>query len=774
VPTDTSSPSARARHRVIVHGVVQGVGFRPFVYALARELGLSGEVANTSAGVFVEIEGAAPALAMFAVRVRADAPPLAQVDDVHVETLPVRGGTEFRIVESNAGDGRTLVSPDVATCDDCLRELADPTDRRYRHPFISCTNCGPRFTIIVDLPYDRPATTMADLPLCTVCAAEYADPGDRRFHAQTVACPQCGPTLSLVRPGEETLTGPRAMAEARRLLATGAIVAVKGLGGYHLACNALDENAVATLRKRKDRGDKPFAIMVADLAAAERIGHIGNRERALLTDVRRPVVLVRKKESDLAVSVSPDHPDVGVMLAYTPVHDLLLGLPGDPGGPDALVMTSGNRAGEPIVTHDADALVHLAGLADAWLANDRPIHVPCDDSVVRAAGSQLLPVRRSRGYAPLPVALRVPVRPALAVGGDLKNTFCVADGEYAWMSGHIGDMDDLATLTAFERATQHLGMLTGVEPEVIVADAHPGYRSAQWARRNANGRPVVTVQHHHAHVAAAMADNGCDGTSKVIGFAFDGTGYGEDGAVWGGEIMIADYDGFERAGHLRYVPLPGGDAGVRNPWRMALSHLRAAGVPWDSALPCVATASQAELRVLATQLEREISCTPTSSMGRLFDAMSSLAGVCHRIDYEAEAAMRFEELAHAAIDDAIDEAGGGYRFGIVDALVADAAPVMRAAAADVLGGVPKQVVAARFHLAVADLVASCALRLRERTGINDVALSGGVFLNALLTVLCTERLQEQGFTVLTHTHVPPSDAGIALGQLVIGARRAGA
>ncbi len=758
--------TSRSRERFAVHGLVQGVGFRPFVYALAREFGLGGEVGNTGDGVVIEVEGAPDALGGFAAGLVSRAPPLARIEGVDRTPIPVRGGTGFVIRDSQGGPARTLVSPDIATCPDCRAELADPDDRRYRHPFISCTNCGPRFTIVVDLPYDRPATTMAELPLCATCAAEYADPGDRRFHAQTIACPDCGPTLTLARPGEDDVDGDDALAAARALLAAGAVVAVKGLGGYHLACDATDGAAVAGLRKRKDRGDKPFAVMVADAATAELIATVSPAERALLEDPRRPVVLLAKRPDPqlvVADAVAPGRPDLGVMLAYTPVHHLLLDGPELP----VLVMTSGNLAGEPIVTDDGEARQRLATLADAWLGHDRPIRVPCDDSVVRVAGGSVLPVRRSRGYAPMPVALPVPVRPALAVGGDLKNTFCVAEGGYAWLSAHVGDMDDLATLQAFERATTHLQAIAGVSPEVVVADRHPAYRSSAWAAAHAPS--LQHVQHHHAHIASAMAENGHDGGDRVIGFAFDGTGYGDDGAVWGGEVLVADYDGYERAAHLRYTWLPGGDAGVRNPCRMALSHLHAAGVEWDPGLPSVAACSATERSVLARQLQTGLSCAPTSSMGRLFDAVSSLAGVCHRVAYEAEAAMLFEALARDAV------ATGERRYAFAQAgddgaLEADPRPVIAAVAADVLAGTDPAVIATGFHLAVADLVADLARLLRDGTGLDTVALSGGVFLNAVLTTLCVDRLERNGFRVLRHRLVPPSDAGLALGQVVIGAR----
>ena len=761
----------RIRHRLVVSGVVQGVGFRPYVYALASKLGLCGSVGNDSGGVTIEVEGPAIAVTEFRVRLPADAPPLARIDSVTVGAVSARGGTGFEIVGSQAGAGRTLISPDIATCDECLAELVDPDDRRYRHPFISCTNCGPRFTIVTELPYDRPATTMAALPLCSACAAEYADPGNRRFHAQTVACPDCGPTLALRRPGQSTVTGPQAISDARALLFGGAIVAVKGLGGYHLACDAGNQTAVSVLRKRKDRGDKPFAIMVADQESAADVAVLTDADRRLLADPRRPVVLLPRRldrPSTLAADVAPDSPDLGIMLPYTPVHWLLFGISGDAPGPRVLVMTSGNLSGEPIVTDDTEAANRLAPLADAWLTHDRRIHVPCDDSVLRIVDHDQLPVRRSRGYAPLPVALPMKVLPALAVGSDLKNTFCVGDGGYAWLSGHVGDMDDLATLQAFDIARDHLEKVTGVRPEIVIADRHPGYRSTTWARAHAGERQLIMVQHHHAHLASVMAENGHLPDEPVIGFAFDGTGYGDDRAVWGGEIMIADYRSYHRAGHLSYTPLPGGDAGVRNPCRMALSHLRAAGVAWDSQLPSVAACSDTERSVLSRQLEIGLNAVPTSSMGRLFDAVSSLAGVCHRIAYEAEAAMRFEGLARAEIG----RTAGGYEFTIGsdgEMIIADPASVIRAAADDVATATPPALIAARFHFAVAEMMIMIAERLRARTGINTVALSGGVFLNVLLTRLAADRLQDRGFHVMRHHLVPPSDAGIALGQLVIGA-----
>jgi hydrogenase maturation protein HypF len=762
------------RRRLLVTGVVQGVGFRPFVHALATTLGLSGSVLNTGGGVVVEVEGVPTELDVFERRLRSEAPPLAVIESATAESIKVTGQTGFRIDESRIDtSARTLVPPDVATCEDCIVELFDPADRRFRHPFISCTNCGPRYTVIVGLPYDRPATTMADLPLCAVCAAEYADPADRRFHAQTVACRDCGPQLLLHRSGHEDVTGDDALRGASTLLSEGAIVAVKGTGGFHLACDATNEVAVSELRRRKARGDKPFAVMVADLTTANALAEVSATEAALLRDIRRPVVLLRARSDPaltLATSIAPQHPDLGILLPYTPVHHLLFAPDGDGTAPVALVMTSGNVSGEPIVIDDEQAMSRLAGLADGWLTNDRPIHVPCDDSVLRVAQGRVLPVRRSRGYAPLPIDLPFSARPSLAVGGDLKNTFCIADGRHAWMSAHVGDMDDLATQIAFGRATTDLAFLTGVTPELVVADRHPGYRSSGWAERNAGEADVLLVQHHHAHLASAMAENGHTGAERVIGFAFDGTGYGDDGAAWGGELLLADYQDYDRVGHLRYTALPGGDAGVRNPCRMALSHLRSAGVAWDPRLPCVAACSASELEVVARQLDTGVNTVPTSSMGRLFDAMSALAGVCERVAYEAEAAMRFEAIAAGVID----SCEGAYRFDLLDGAASttiDPGPVIAAAAVDILANVPASIVAARFHHTVSSMVLELARAQRSRTGLNTVALSGGVFLNALLTTLCEHSLTADGFQVLSHHRVPPSDAGIALGQIAIAARR---
>lgn len=772
-----TAPAAQAvRRRVVVRGTVQGVGFRPFVHRLATDLALAGFVSNTASGVLIEVEGPPDGVARFCGLLATEPPPLAAVTGVGVEDLPATGADDvFTIRATERSAGRTLLPPDTATCEDCLRELADPADRRHRHPFVTCTHCGPRFTIATGMPYDRAVTTMARFPMCPACAREYGDPADRRFHAQPVACPDCGPRLRLVAAAGSGLRPARdadALVAARALLGAGRIVAVKGLGGYHLACDATDTRAVDTLRTRKERGGKPFAVMCADLETVEEIAMVSPPERAALTSPRRPIVLLRPRTSAervrLAPGVCPGSPQLGVMLPYTPVHTLLLGLPGDPPGPRVLVMTSGNRSGEPIVTDDEEALTRLAGLADAWLTHDRAIASPCDDSLlrVRADGTEQV-LRRSRGYVPRPLRLPVAVRPALAVGGDLKNALCVGEGDQAWLGPHVGDMGDLTTLEAAERAESHIRRLSGVTPAVVAADRHPGYHSARWARHRAAGLPRQTpvfVQHHHAHIASAMAEHGLDGATPVIGVAFDGTGYGDDGTVWGGEILLADYRGYRRFAHLSPAPLPGGDMGVANPCRLALARLWAAAVRWDADLPCVAACSATELTLLEQQLTRGVACVATSSMGRLFDAVSSLLGVCHRTGYEAQAALELE----AAAASARDADSSAYAFGIGSG-VCDPAPVLRALVADLRCGTPVPVLAARFHRGVAGAVLEICRRARRDTGLATVALSGGVFANALLEEECTRLLVEDGFAVLLHGEVPPNDGGLALGQLVVAA-----
>ncbi|MEA3501313.1 MAG: carbamoyltransferase HypF [Actinomycetota bacterium] len=746
-------PAPSVRRRIRVSGIVQGVGFRPFVYGLATGMNLAGFVGNDTAGVFIEIESGAATLDVFVTALEASAPAAARIQRIESENIQPTGDTSFRIVASHhAETGTALVAPDLRTCDDCLRELHDPDDRRYGYPFINCTNCGPRFTITERTPYDRPNTTMRPFEMCDACSAEYGNPTDRRFHAQPNACPECGPTVRAVPPAGDPI------ADARRRITAGEVVAIKGLGGFHLACDATSDTAVALLRERKGRVDKPFAVMVADLETARSVAVIDAAEVRLLTSRERPIILLAKRE-DTAVSdlVAPGNGYLGVMLPYTPLHDLLV----EPG--EVWVMTSGNLSEEPIVTKNDEALERLGTLSDSYLIHDRTIYVPCDDSVIRVLDGAEYPIRRSRGYAPFPVPLPFNVPPLLATGGELKATFCLAAGHDGFMSQHIGDMENLETLDAFTGAVGHFVDLFRIEPELIAADLHPGYLSAKWAERR--GLPVVKVQHHHAHIASVMAEHGRLG--PVIGFSFDGTGYGTDGAVWGGEILVSDYEGFERVGHLKATPLPGGDAAVKHPARMALSYLRTAGISWSEDLPPVVALPDTERALLETQLDRGINTIPTTSMGRLFDAVSAIAGVRQSITYEAQAAIELEALIDAS-------EGGTYSFTVAEwdeSLVIDPTAVLRSVADDIAAGESAGTIAARFHRGVAGMIVETAERVRRRTGLTTVGLSGGVFQNVTLTHATRAALVEKDFEVLLHRLVPPNDGGLALGQAVIAAAR---
>ncbi len=764
-----------------VTGVVQGVGFRPFAHRLATELGLDGIVGNDVHGVFVEVEGPASAVADFPVRLRSQAPPLAVIDSIECTTASVTGRRGFTIVASRTGAGAvTPVSPDMAVCAACLEELWDPQDRRHLHPFITCTDCGPRFTITESLPYDRPGTTMAGFPMCAACRAEYDDPGDRRYHAQPIGCHDCGPTLTFESSGDRTRRGPpgrrdgavatrgAALAAARAALRSGAVVAVKGVGGYHLACDATSDRAVGELRSRKGRLDKPFAVMVADVAAACRLADLGPEDIDQLTSPARPIVLATARPgAPLSTLVAPGNPLIGVMLPSAPLHHLLIGASGSAEsslGP--LVMTSSNHSGEPICYRDEDVWERAGHIIDGVLAHDRPIHVPCDDSVVRVTGGQLLPIRRARGYAPLPVRIPPTGADILAVGGEMKNAFCVAGGERAWMSQHIGDLGNLTTLETFETSVRQFCELYRVEPAIVVVDAHPGYLGSRWARRHHAGS-VVEVGHHHAHVASVMAEHGLDPDAEVIGMAFDGTGYGDDGTIWGGEILEATASAYRRVGHLATVPLPGGDAAVLHPWRVALAHLWAAGIAWSDDLPPVGRARRSDLGVLDRQLATGLACVPTSSMGRLFDAVSSLLGLRHDITYEAQAAIDLEHAAAGHLD-----AAPSLRFGSGPNGVVEAGPVLVGLIAAMRSGAPVGAAAAGFHLAVVDLVVRAATGSRRRSGSSTVVLSGGVWQNALLSGLARRRLRDAGFDVRSNRLVPPNDGGLALGQLFVAAHRA--
>ncbi|MEA2311885.1 MAG: hydrogenase maturation protein HypF [Solirubrobacteraceae bacterium] len=747
-----AAPGARPVRRVLarVEGVVQGVGFRPFAHRLAGELGLAGTVRNDARGVVVEVEGAPAAVAGFLARLASDAPPLAVVERVLTEDVAPSGERGFAIVESTAG-GRpdALVSADVATCADCLRELFDPADRRFRYPFLNCTNCGPRFTIVRGVPYDRSLTTMAGFPMCAACRAEYDDPADRRFHAQPVACPACGPALRLAGARGDPL--PAVVAALR----AGGVVAIKGLGGFHLACPAADEAAVAALRARKHREDKPFALMAGSVAAAAALVELGEGERALLESRERPIVLARRRAgAPVAAAVAPRAGELGVMLPYTPLHHLLLADVGEP-----LVMTSGNVSDEPIAYEDADALERLSRIADVFLLHDRPIHMRTDDSVVRVAGARRLTVRRSRGYVPASLRLaHAAPRPVLAVGAELKSVFCLARGDRAWLSHHIGDLQNLETLRSFTEGIAHFERLFDVRPEVVAHDLHPDYLSTRYALEREDCAPVA-VQHHHAHLAACLAEHGEAG--PVVGAIFDGTGLGSDGTIWGGELLAGDAAGFERAGHLWPVRLPGGEQAVRQPWRMACAWLQEAlgEVPEP-----LAGIEPARWEAVASLARGELAAPVTTSMGRLLDAVGALCGIRSEIRYEGQAAIELEAAAapgdHGAYEIALarDPSGG---------LVLDPRAALLAARADLAAGGGAAVVSARFHDGVAAATAAAVAALASERGLGTAVLSGGVFLNRRLLEGTAAALRAAGLRVLVPERVPPGDGGIALGQVAV-------
>jgi hydrogenase maturation protein HypF len=763
--------SEEVRQRFTVTGVVQGVGFRPFVHRIATEAGLAGFVGNDSGAVFLEVQGEEARVSEFGRRLRTEAPPLARISSVSVTDLATDAacGLDFRIVASQTVGGVTTpIPPDIAVCDQCVAELFNPRDRRYRHPFVTCTNCGPRFTIIRGLPYDRPGTTMSGFAMCERCAAEYHDPTDRRFHAQPIACPHCGPSLWFSAQAGRVTGSDAALAATQRALAAGAVVAIKGIGGYHLACVAGDEAVVRALRSRKARGAKPFAMLVRDLDVARRYACIDDDEAAVLSSPARPIVLLRRLPRNniapLADAVAPGSPLLGLMLPYSPLHHLLLApVPGDGGPvPDALVLTSANRSDEPICFTEEDAAQRLSVLCDAVLDHDRPIHVPCDDSVVRVIDREELPIRRSRGFAPLPIDIGAVGCPAvLAVGGELKNTFCLTDGSRAYLSGHIGDMATWETLRAFERAVGQLSEIRGAALR-LAADLHPEYHTRAWAERHAGDRPLDLVQHHHAHVVSLLAEHGRIG-EPIVGVSFDGTGYGCDQTIWGGEILKLGRDShrFVRVGHLLPVPLSGGDAAVRNPWRMALSQLWMADIDWTPDLAPVAARSPDELRLIRSQLESGTGCVPCSSMGRLFDAVASLLGVRHRIDYEGQAAIELEALAESMGD----TAGPSLPLRVRPDGVIDPRTMVQTMVSALYAGSPPALLAASFHRAVAQAVAEVVGQVAG--GVRLVGLTGGVFQNVLLLRMCRELLQRAGFEVLTHHTVPPNDGGLALGQAAI-------
>jgi hydrogenase maturation protein HypF len=847
------------RRRVRVQGIVQGVGFRPFVYGQAQRRGLAGFVRNDSSGVTIEIEGTPEALDGFLYALRAEAPPLARIDTVAVEPIPLRHESIFVIAHSQAGAERqALISPDTATCDDCLRELCDPADRRYGYPFINCTNCGPRFTIVQDVPYDRDKTTMRVFPMCPDCRAEYDDPLNRRFHAQPNACPVCGPQVYLVdtgrapgpdagpargiacRAGQIAPGGarpPEAIVEAAQRLAKGAILAIKGLGGYHLACDALHAEAVQRLRQRKHREARPFALMVPDIETARCLCEVSAAEAALLQSRQRPIVLLKQRpDCPVAAGVAPAHNTLGIMLPYTPLHHLLLrtfanliaqpanatsalptsgagagaatsggvscllphagelwgghqqGAGGSAGRPAVLVMTSGNLSEEPIAYRDDDARQRLTPIADGMLMHNRDIHMRCDDSVIRITAGDVQFFRRSRGYAPEPISLAIafPV-PVLACGGHLKNTFCLGKGRQAFVSHHIGDLENLETLTSFREGVVHFQRLFDIQPEAVAYDLHPEYLATKYALDLDIPRKIG-VQHHHAHIASVLAEHGLAG--PVIGIAADGTGYGLDGAVWGCEIMVADLQGFARLLHLAYVPLPGGDQAVRQTWRMAAVYLlHAYGEMFlELDIPFVQRLDRARWHVLRQMIARNLNSPPTSSLGRLFDAVAALVGLRGEVSYEGQAAIELEMIA---VDNAEpypfdcapppDGDPGSHRSGHDSAgrspfpakgeEILDVTPAIRAIVADLQHRVPIAQIAGRFHSTIVAMLVTACRRVQAASGLNVVALSGGVFQNRRLLEQLVIRLEAEGFQVYTNRRVPPNDGGLSLGQAAVAAMR---
>ena len=785
------------RAQVTVKGVVQGVGFRPYVYTLARGLGLKGFVANTADGVLIDLEG--EGLAEFLVRLRRNAPPLARITAISVDRHPPFGYREFSIMQSADADGAfTLVSPDVSLCSACRRELLDPADRRFLYPFINCTNCGPRYSITAAIPYDRPNTTMASFTMCPACSDEYHDPESRRFHAQPNACAACGPQVEFTaRNSASRMKGREALAACIRMLSTGGIVAIKGLGGFHIACDARNEAAVLKLRERKRRSNKPFAVMAPDTEAVLRFCEAGSEERAELEAMRRPIVLLRKRsdtgpDQALSASVSPNNRSIGCMLPYTPLHELLFHHPADGNHPmrpnfSALVMTSGNLSEEPIVHTNEDALSKLSHLVDGYLLHDRDIFMRVDDSVIRvpyprctvqnggspanSGTSAVLFIRRSRGYAPDPIALRHDGPEVLACGADLKNTFTLTKGSFAVPSQHIGDMENYETLRFFEEVLENLSSVYRVDPVAIVHDLHPGYLSTRWAcdagsrtggNKAVSDLPRYPVQHHYAHIGSVMAEHGLD--APVIGVAFDGTGYGTDGNLWGGEFLVAGIGGFERAGQLRYVRLPGGAASIREPWRTAVSCVMDAAGKRASEILVRAGFVERYGEALISQVmqiaaSRELSPL-ASGAGRLFDAVSALIAVCDRNTFEGEAAMALEAMVLEGIDEE-------YPIELRtenDYTVLDFSPMFLSITDDLRQGCGKGLMATKFHNTVAAAIAQAAMQISARTGIRDVALSGGSFQNLTLLRRTEGILAAAGLTTYINEKMPPNDACISLGQ----------
>ncbi|MDD5338535.1 MAG: carbamoyltransferase HypF [Dehalococcoidales bacterium] len=748
--------------RVSVRGVVQGVGFRPFVYQLASRHNLRGWVCNTSEDVKIEVEGDAKNIAQFVKDLRENAPPMAHIEGIEAAPGTPQHFDGFEIRDSVAEAGKyQLVSPDIATCPDCLKEIFNPKDRRYRYPFTNCTNCGPRFTIIKDIPYDRPNTTMHRFKMCPACRKEYNDPLDRRFHAQPNACPVCGPQLELTNAQGKAIACDDVIIQAATILKEGKTMGVKGLGGFLLACDATSEQTVQRLRRRKNRPAKPLAVMLADINEIKQHCEVSKEEETLLKSPGAPIVLVRwKGKSTIAKAVAPGLKHLGVMLPYTPLHHLLLRETALP-----LVMTSGNISEEPIAKDNDEALRRLGGIADYFLMHNRDIYARYDDSVMIVENNVPRFTRRARGYAPYPVRLPFQSRQILGCGAEEKNTFCLTRDNYAFVSQHIGDMENMETLEHYVNTLELYEKLFRIKPEVIAHDTHPEYLPTKYAEELGakTGLTLYPVQHHHAHITSCMAENGLK--DKVIGVALDGTGYGTDGAIWGGEFMVADYKGFKRLAYLEYLPLAGGALAIKKPYRTAIGYLTALGIELDKSLPFLKQVDKEEIDIIKDQVAKQVNAPLTSSMGRLFDAVAALCGVRGVIEYEAQAAIELEMAAYAAPD---EKRVYPYSFETQNAVnIIKIRDLLEAVTKDVLNKTTPAAVAARFHNTIAQMIVETCQTIKREAGLKRVALSGGVFQNRLLLRKTTALLESAGFEVYTHRQVPCNDGGISLGQVAI-------
>jgi hydrogenase maturation protein HypF len=749
--------------RLTIRGIVQGVGFRPFVFTQAEKLGLTGWIRNTASGVEIEVKGPSTQIKKLIHTLKYHPPPLARIDSISAEKCSATNYADFQILASvEHAEDFLPISPDISICNDCQEELFDPRNRRFRYPFINCTNCGPRFSIIKDIPYDRPNTTMANFEMCPQCKAEYENPRDRRFHAQPIACPECGPKLWLEGNSKIIAKDEVAIQTARDWISQGKIIAIKGLGGFHLACDATNIQSVQTLRKRKKRSDKPFALMAYDLSIIRKHCSISEDEEKLLLSKERPVVILsRLLSSNIVNEVALNLNTLGFMLPYTPLHFLLM--QPEANYPEVLVMTSGNFSEEPIAYTDEHAHEILSDIADAFLLHDREIHTRIDDSVYCIINKRPYAIRRSRGYAPNPIQIQQKVPQIFSAGAGLKNTFCLTRDDYAFISHHIGDLENLETLQAYERSISYYEKLFRIQPVILTCDLHPDYLSSQYAiqRAEKENLPIIQVQHHHAHLAACLADNSFNDGQEVIGVCLDGIGYGSDGNIWGGEFLLGNYRTYQRIYHLKYVPMPGGDQATLKPSRMALAYLWSSGIDWAADLAPVQATPTAEVDIIRSQLRQRINTPLTSSMGRLFDAAASILGICQEINYEAQAAIEMENMV-------TNNEENFYYFNIYDEVI-DPTPLWDGLISDLRKSISIPQLATRFHNSIVNIILQVCQKIKKETGVQIIALSGGVWQNRYLLEHTLLSLSKAGFEVLWHSRVPTNDGGIALGQTLVAA-----